>query len=96
MFIWTLFAGLMNFLLREVVVKFVIITAVYSVLAIVVPKAISLIAPFIGAQNLTSAFMSQDSGAWYFLDMAALDYGIPLLLSAFITRFLIRRLPLIG
>jgi hypothetical protein len=31
-----------------------------------------------------------------FLDFFALGYGVPLMISAYVTRFLIRRLPVIG
>jgi hypothetical protein len=33
---------------------------------------------------------------WYFLDLFNVTAGIPLLLSAWVTRFIIRRMPVIG
>lgn len=91
-----IFAPLINFLLRTGIIKFVILTGVFAVLAIVIPMAINLVAPFVGAQSLTNAFNGLSGGVWFFLDFTALDYGLPLLLSAYIARFLIRRLPVIG
>lgn len=89
-------APVVSWIFRTIVVKFVILTAVFAVMAIVIPKAIELIAPFLGVTSLNAAFGGVDSGVWYFLDFFALDYGLPLLISAVVTRFLIRRLPLIG
>jgi hypothetical protein len=40
--------------------------------------------------------LPQPSAAWYFLDLFAFSTGLPIIISAFLTRFLIRRLPVIG
>lgn len=94
--ILAIFAPMMSWMFRAVVIKFVVLTGVFAVLAIVIPKAVGLIAPFLGVTSLNSAFGGIDSGAWYFLDFFALDYGLPLLISAAVARFLVRRLPIIG
>lgn len=87
---------LVSWIFRGVVVKFVILTAVFAVMAVLIPAAIALIAPHLGVASLSSAFGGLDSGVWFFLDFFAFGYGVPLVISAYITRFLIRRLPLIG
>ena len=89
-------APVVTWIFRAVVVKFLVLTAVFAVMAVVIPVAISFLAPFLGVGSLNSAFGGIDSGVWWFLDFFALDYGIPLMISAAITRFLIRRLPMIG
>lgn len=91
-----IFWPMVSWIFRGVVVKFVVLTAIFAVMAIVIPYAITLIAPYTGVASLTSAFGGVDSGVWYFLDIFALDYGVPLLIAAHVTRFLIRRLPVIG
>lgn len=91
-----IFAPLVSWIFRGVVVKFLVMTAVFAVMAALIPVAIGLIAPYLGVASLTSAFGGLDSGVWWVLDFFALGYGIPLLLSAAVTRFLIRRLPVIG
>ena len=58
--------------------------------------AINPITNNIYVANLTSTFTGLDPGVWFFLDFFALGYGVPLMISAYITRFLIRRLPVIG
>lgn len=89
-------APLISWIFRTVVIKFVVLTAIFAVLAVVIPVAINLISPFIGVSSLTGAFAGIPSGMWWFLDLFNLSYGVPLLIAAFVTRFLIRRLPVIG
>lgn len=89
-------APMLNWIFRGVVVKFVVMAALFGLMSFLVPMAIGFIAPFIGVTNLTTSFSSIGPGVWFFLDFFALGYGVPLLISAHITRFLIRRLPVIG
>lgn len=91
-----IFWPLVSWIFRGVVVKFVILSAVFAVMALVVPLAIEQIAPHLGVNSLSSAFGGLGSGVWFFLDFFALGYGLPLIIAAYVTRFLIRRLPLIG
>lgn len=94
--ILAIFAPLVSWIFRGVVVKFVVLTAVFGVMAIIVPLAVNLVLPFVGVSSLSSAFGGLDSGVWFWLDFFALGYGVPLVISAHVTRFLIRRLPVIG
>lgn len=89
-------APLVVWVFRDVVIKFLIFTALFAVVAFLVPKAIAMITPWIGTGGLSSAFGGLGSGVWFFLDFFQLAYGVPLVISAFVTRFLIRRLPVIG
>lgn len=87
---------LLTWVLREVVVKFLVFTALFVLLAFLVPKAIAFVSPWIGTGGLSSAFSGLGGGVWFFLDFFQLAYGVPLMISAWVTRFVIRRLPLIG
>ena len=87
---------IVSWIFREVVVKFLIFTALFAVLAFLIPKAIAMVSPWIGTTGLSNAFGGLGPGVWFFLDFFQLGYGVPLVLSAFVTRFLIRRLPVIG
>jgi hypothetical protein len=46
--------------------------------------------------SLTALFQSVPPGLWWFLDTMRLDIGIPVVFSAYVARFVIRRLPVIG
>lgn len=94
--ILAILAPLVNWIFRGVVIKFVILTAVFGVMAVMVPIAIDLVLPFVGVSSLASAFGGLGADVWFWLDFFALDYGVPLLISAHVARFFIRRLPVIG
>ncbi|VVE28818.1 hypothetical protein PHO31112_03527 [Pandoraea horticolens] len=48
------------------------------------------------AAKLNNAFSGIPSGVWYWLDLFAIAEGAPMIVGALATRFLIRRLPIIG
>ncbi len=83
-------------ILREVVLKFVVFTVIFAVVAFFVPYAVNYLGSFASTSALNSAFAGIPAGVWYFLDLFRLDYGAPLVISAYVSRFLIRRLPVIG
>ncbi|MEI8401943.1 MAG: DUF2523 family protein [Alcaligenaceae bacterium] len=91
-----LLAPLVTWIFRDIVIKFVVFSAVWALVAFLVPIAVSYLGPFLGVASLTSAFSSVSPGVWYFLDFFQISFGLPLLISAFVARFLIRRLPVIG
>lgn len=86
----------LSWIFREVVVKFIVFASVFALVALFVPKVVSLLGSFLNTGGLTSAFSAVSPGVWYFLDFFQLGYGVPLLISAWVSRFLIRRMPVIG
>jgi ABC-type thiamin/hydroxymethylpyrimidine transport system permease subunit len=89
-------ASVISWLLREVIIKFVIFTAILAVVAFFVPYVVSYLGNFINPQTFTNAFNLIPSGVWFVAQFFSLEYGIKLIISASIARFLIRRLPFIG
>lgn len=51
---------------------------------------------FLSAGSVQSAFSSIPSSVWWALDATRADVGIPLVLGAYVARFLLRRIPVIG
>jgi hypothetical protein len=49
-----------------------------------------------GVDGITGAINGLPSAALYFIGLLRLDAGIPLILSAYVAGFAIRRLPIIG
>lgn len=84
---------LLAFLVRGVLIKFVVFTALYFVVSELVSAMVSLLP---NGSSLTSAFTGISSATWYFLDLFAASQGIPLIIAALVTRFIIRRIPVIG
>jgi hypothetical protein len=89
-------ASFLSWVFREVMVKFVVFVAIFGLVSFLVPRAVSYLGGFISPQSFSSAFTSIDSGVWFVLQFFGLDYGVPLIISAYVSRFLIRRLPVIG
>lgn len=87
---------IVTWVFREIVVKFVVFSAVFALVAFMVPRAVGYLTPFLGAGSLNGAFSALAPGVWFFLDFFQLGLGVPLLISAYVARFLIRRLPVIG
>lgn len=87
---------IVTWLLREIIIKFIVVSAVFFLVAIFVPFAVSYVAGFIGVGSLTSAFSALPAGIWFFLDYFQVGFGLPLVIAAAVSRFLIRRLPVIG
>ena len=83
----------LGFVLRSVLVKF----AAFFALFFVTTEFIQLVVPLLpGASSLTSAFANQAPGVWFFLDLFKVGFGVSACLSAYVTRFIIRRIPVIG
>lgn len=85
--------SLSGFIFRSVIVKFVVYFALYFITTEFIAILVTLLPT---ATNLNSAFAGISAGVWYFLDLFAFSQGLPIVLSAVVTRFIIRRLPVIG
>ena len=78
---------------KSTMVKF----AVYFGLFFITTEFITLLIPYLpGASSLASAFANQADGVWYLLNIFQIPFGIKVCLSAYVTRFMIRRIPVIG
>lgn len=60
-------------------------------------EAVALLVPMLpGTAELKASLASQSPGVWFFLSIFKFGYGLSACVSAFATRFIIRRLPIIG
>lgn len=84
------FAG---WFVKSAMVKFVL----YFGLFFITTEFIQLLIPLLpGASSFNQAFAAQAPGVWYFLNLFKLPLGVSMCLSALVTRFIIRRIPVIG
>ena len=87
------FNAILAWLVRSVLVKFVLFFGLWFVTT----EFMQVLAPYLpDASALSSALGGLPADLWYFLDLFKVSYGVPLVLSAYVTRFAIRRLPIIG
>lgn len=87
--------AVLAFLVRSVIVKFALFFGLFFIttefLQVLVSSGL-----FPSADGISSSLGSIPAGVWYFLDLFNVSAGIPLVLSAYATRFIIRRIPVIG
>lgn len=88
------FNVLLGFVLRSVIVKFLLYFGLYFF----VTESIGLLqsAHLLPSASSLEVFGSIGEGTWYFLDLCAFSIGAPMIVTAYVTRFVIRRLPIIG
>lgn len=87
---------IVSWILREVIVKFIVFTAIFAMVAFLVPKAVDFLTPWLTTGGLSAAFSGLSPSTWFFLDFFQIGFGVPMVIAAYVTRFLIRRLPVIG
>lgn len=85
--------SVLGWVFRSVLVKFILYFGLYFVTVEFTQILITLLPT---SNSLNGAFSGITAAVWYFLDLFAFSQGMPLLLSAVVTRFIIRRIPLIG
>lgn len=89
---------IMGFVFRQVVVKFVVFFALFFIVKELVNVMVSsnLYPGATQASALSSALSGIPGSVWYFLDLFAVSTGLSTVVSAYATRFIIRRIPVIG
>jgi hypothetical protein len=87
------FNFILGWLIRSVIVKFVVFFALYFVTTEFLAVIVDMLPT---ASSLNGALSGIASGTAYFLDAFALQTGLSLVVSAYVTRFMIRRIPVIG
>lgn len=85
--------SILGFVLRSLLVKFFVFFGLFFV----VTEFMDVIGHLMpSGSSLSSSLGGIPSAVWYFLDLFNFSMGLPAVVSAFATRFIIRRIPLIG
>jgi hypothetical protein len=85
-----------GWLLRGAQLKFILFTVIASLFTFVMSFVVPEIVNFISPNSLNAAFGSVDQRVWYFINLMNLVSGLSLIISAYVARFIIRRLPFVG
>ncbi|HFR4133478.1 TPA: DUF2523 family protein [Raoultella ornithinolytica] len=89
-----MFTGAFSFIFRGIVPKFFLFFALYYITTEFVPAVIELFLP--QSLDISALFSGLPDSIWYFLELMQFSVGVPMVFSAMVTRFIIRRLPVIG
>lgn len=87
------FNSVLSFLLRGVVLKFVLMFVLFYGVSEMLPALIGLLP---GVGGIKALFIALPDGMWWWIKILQVEFGVGVLLSAIATRFIIRRLPVIG
>lgn len=83
-------------LFGELTYKAVMLGVLYFIVSWLMPLVWNYAAPFVGVDSLTGLFNAIPDSVFFFMLGLRMDVGVPLMISAYIARFLIRRLPVVG
>jgi hypothetical protein len=87
------FYTVLAWVVRSILVKFVLFFGLYFVTTEFIQVLVSLLP---NSSVLSSAFTGIPPGMWWMMDIMQFNVGVPMCLSAYLTRFIIRRVPVIG
>lgn len=87
------FNSALSFIFRSVIYKSIFFFGFYFVVTEFF-SYLSTRLPTVSA--LSQAFANLPPSFWYFADFFGISTGLPLILAAYVLRFCIRRIPLIG
>ena len=97
--VWSFFSSVvssaLNFIFRLSIVKFVVFGALSLVLTPLMAIIMGLVEAT-GIGDLQALFDLLPEGVLYFLVVFRFDIGLPMIIGAMLTRFFIRRLPVVG
>lgn len=88
-----LLSSVVGFLVQTVLVKFMLFTVMYLLVSAVCGYLVSKLP---GPSDLNSALASWTPAMWYFADLTMWTQFFPGVISAYILRFAIRRIPFFG
>lgn len=88
--------GVVKWIFDIIIIKFLVMGVLFIIVYELTPFVLEQLGGFVNPTGLTSVFTSIPPTVWFFMDFMALDVGLPLMLVAHVSRFLIRRIPVIG
>lgn len=94
-FLTGFFTKVLSWLFSAVVLKFLIFGIVFLSITEVLPLIITLLMPE-QSTNIGSLLSNVPSEVAYFLAFFKVDVGVKLMLSAYLARFIVRRIPFLG
>lgn len=88
--------AVVTFFLSDAVMAFLVLSALYALLVALVPILMSYLTGYLNLGSLNSLLGQIPDGVYWGFYFFRLDVGLPAMIAASVTRFLIRRLPVVG
>lgn len=85
----------LGFVIRSIVVKSVLYFGLFFIVTEFI-QVLSSAGILPNASSVSSSLGGIPAGVWYFLDLFNVSAGIPIIFSAYVARFIVRRIPVIG
>ena len=83
----------LGFIFRSVIAKFFVFFALFFITTEFLSFLVDRLP---NGQAMSGALSGIPPSMWYFLDLVHFDVGLPAVISAWVLRFMIRRIPVIG
>lgn len=91
-----LLSSLLGFIFKKTVPKFFLFFGLFFLVLEFTPVLIDLVGGNALIAQISNSLGSIPSDVGYFISVFRIDTGLKILLSAYVTRFIIRRIPLMG
>ena len=88
--------GVFAFIFTKAVPKFFLFFGLFFLVAEFTPVLLDIMGIDSWLKSISSLFGSLPSGVLYFMSVLKIGTGLNIVLSAFVVRFIIRRIPLMG
>lgn len=85
-----------KWLISEVVLKVVVMAVLFLLMHSLMPYVWNLVFSMVSPDLLKDSFNGIPATVWWFLGMVDVQYGVAMMVSAYMTRFIIRRMPVVG
>jgi hypothetical protein len=90
-----LLTSAVGFFVRKSVVSFLVITSLYVLIEFLTPVVLRLAGSYFST-SVPQIVNAIPADMYWFISAFKIDYGIKVIVSAYATRFLIRRIPFVG
>lgn len=93
---WLAFKPILTWIFSTAVIKGVFLTIITALITLLFSLLWDFWPDWATPDFIKNSLNTIPSGMWWFLDLTNISFGMPLVMSALFTRFIIRRLPFIG
>jgi len=93
--LYSLVSSFISWVFRKAIIAFLIATAIYFAIDFLAPLLLRFVGNYLTVNPL-ALLNDIPQSIWWFAAAFKIDFGIKAMFSALATRFLIRRIPLIG